>query len=85
MMVQRYTFLHKINENENIFCVKLYKLLQSVSSATDFLLPKLKKMVTILLWCFTRLHNNFSVSHINLNHISFIEKQADFLLGRDSL
>nr|DAO08772.1 MAG TPA: hypothetical protein [Caudoviricetes sp.]DAP50468.1 MAG TPA: hypothetical protein [Caudoviricetes sp.] len=36
------------------------------------------------LWCFVRLHYNFSVSHINLNLISFIKKQADFLLGRDS-
>jgi hypothetical protein len=29
--------------------------------------------------------SSVSVSHINLNHIPFIEKQADFLLGRDSL
>lgn len=55
-MVQRYTFMHKINGNENVSVLNFIKsnnlkvdgCKNSVRTASlpNFLLPKLKKMVT---------------------------------------
>lgn len=45
-MVQRYTFLHKTNGNENIFVLNFIKSNNLKVLLPDFLLPKLKKMVT---------------------------------------
>nr|DAG47637.1 MAG TPA: hypothetical protein [Caudoviricetes sp.] len=46
MMVQRYTFLHKINGNENISVLNFIKSNNLKVLLPNFLLPKLKKMVT---------------------------------------
>ena len=49
MMVQRYTFLHKINGNENVSVLKYIKSNNLKVLLPNFLLPKLKKMVTEIL------------------------------------
>lgn len=48
-MLQRYTFLHKINGNENVSVLKYIKSNNLKVLLPNFLLPKLKKMVTRLL------------------------------------
>ena len=45
-MVQRYTFIHKIIENENIFVLNFINSNNLKVLLQIFLLPKLKKMVT---------------------------------------
>ena len=60
-MLQSYTFLHKINENENIFVLNFVKV-TICKLVAAFGYKKIHKMATRLLWCFFRLHNNLPTS-----------------------